>query len=39
MLDNLKRSNQGHITFKWLHLMSGSSYDQSLFAMHILRPI
>ena len=29
-----KRSNQGHITFKRLYLIYGSSYDQS-FMKHI----
>ena len=28
-LDNLKRSNQGHIIFKWLYLINNTSHDQS----------
>ena len=26
-LDNLSRSNQGHVTFKKLHLLNGASYQ------------
>ena len=33
-LDNLSRSNQGHMTFKRLHLLNGASY-QILHEAHI----
>ena len=29
-LDDIRRSNQGHITFKWLYLING---DQSIFGL------
>ena len=34
-----KGSNQGHITFKWLYLIVGASYDQSLYEIHIVSHI
>ena len=37
-LDNLSRSNQGHITFKRLHLLNGASY-QVLHETHIVNHI
>ena len=27
LLDNLSKSNQGHMTFKRLHLLNGASYQ------------
>ena len=33
-LDNLSRSNQGHMTFKSLHLLNGASCDQILHGTH-----
>ena len=35
-LDNLLRSNQGHMTFKRLHLLNGASSYQILHATHIV---
>ena len=34
--DNLSRSNQGHMTFKRLHLLNEASSYQILHATHIL---
>ena len=33
-LDNLSRSNQGHMTFKRLHLLNGASSYQILHETH-----
>ena len=38
-LDNLSRSNQGHITFKRLHLINGASSYQTLHETHIVNHI
>ena len=38
-LDNLSRSNQGHITFKRLHLLNGASSYQILHETHIVNHI
>ena len=38
-LDNLLRSNQGHMTFKMLHLLNGASSYQILHETHIVNHI
>ena len=38
-LDNLSRSNQGHMTFKRLHLLNGASSCQILHETHIVNHI
>ena len=38
-LDNLSRSNQGHMTFKRLHLLHGASSYQILHETHIANHI
>ena len=38
-LDNLSRSNQGHMTFKRLHLLHGASSYQILHETHIVNHI
>ena len=38
-LDNLSRSNQGHMTFKRLHLLDGASSYQILHETHIVNHI
>ena len=35
-LDDILRSNQGLRNVKWLYLINGSSYDQSLKKIHII---
>ena len=38
-LDDCKRSNQGQRTYKWLYLINGALYDQSLNEIHIMSHI
>ena len=38
-LDNLSRSNQGHMTFKGLHLLNGASSYQVLHETHLVNHI
>ena len=38
-MDDLKRPNQGHITFKWLYLINGAAYYKNLHEIHIVSHI